>query len=136
MQKRMKSGLRVIILQGAIENSPILLQQYWKFKCLGFKQLSHQIKVGYIVDLNDIFKTVFSQLIRMTIDSSTQRNIIKLWKQYTQSLTELKNTGEAGQINLQERTLDRTSFFYNLSNCFVSPLFISTSKDNLRGKEN
>ena len=29
-KKRMKRGLRVITLQGAIEKSPILLSQYWK----------------------------------------------------------------------------------------------------------
>ena len=28
--KRIKRGLRVITLQGAIEESPILLSQYWK----------------------------------------------------------------------------------------------------------
>ena len=28
--KRMQRGLRVITLQGAIEESPILLSQYWK----------------------------------------------------------------------------------------------------------
>ena len=30
----MQRGLRVITLQGAIEKSPILLSQYWKFEWL------------------------------------------------------------------------------------------------------
>ena len=35
IHKRMQRGLRVITLQGAIEKSPILLSQYWKFELLG-----------------------------------------------------------------------------------------------------
>ena len=45
----MQRGLRVITLQGAIEKSPILLSQYWKF------ELDGTIIISYFGGSNNIF---------------------------------------------------------------------------------
>ena len=75
-KKRMQKGLRVIILQGAIEKSSLLLSLYWKFEWLDGTiiisnfSVSNKIFVDCTLYLNFNFPVITAEVVITTIVSS------------------------------------------------------------------